>query len=298
MMTQYSGLFLNSAMGWPALPANDLYAGGPTFPLSSLGVRGRGRPTGDVTFLAGVFDDNPPGGPFNDDSQVRGAEQPGTKFNLNTGALFIAELQYSINAPPSGDTKGSTTPGLPRLYKSGGWFDSGSFPNQRYVNNGVPLASPASTGPQMLRHNFSLYTVMDQMVWQPAPDSSQPVGVFARMMGSPGDRNLVDFSVNAGVTFKAPLPGRDDDAVGIGFGIAKIGGNTVGFDQDTAFYSGAPYPIRSSETFIEVTYQYVVAPWLQLQPDFQYFFLPSGGVPNPNSPGNRIVFGMRANIVF
>ena len=93
-----------------------------------------------------------------------------------------------------------------------------------------------------------------------------------------------------------------DDAVGIGFGIAKIGGNAVEFDQDTVFYSGSPYPVRSSESFIEVTYQYVVAPWMQIQPDFQYFFLPSGGVPNPNSPGNRIgneaVFDMRTNIVF
>jgi porin len=304
MTTQYGGLLLNSAMGWPALPANDLYAGGPTFPLSSLGVRVRAHLTGDLTFLAGVFDDNPPGGPFDDDSQVRGAEQSGTKFNLNTGALFIAELQYAINPPASGDTdRGNTTPSLPGLYKFGGWFDSGSFPDQRYDNTGIPLASPASTGiPQMRRHNFSLYAVMDQMVWRPAPDSPKSVGVFARVMGSPGDRNLIDFSVNAGVTLKAPLPGRDDDSVGIGFGIAKIGGNAVEFDQDTVFYSGSPYPVRSSESFIEVTYQYVVAPWMQIQPDFQYFFLPSGGVPNPNSPGNRIgneaVFGMRTNIVF
>ena len=304
MTTQYGGLFLNSAMGWPALPANDLYAGGPTFPLSSLGARVRAHPTGDLIFLAGVFDDNPPGGPFDDDLQVRGAEQSGTKFNLNTGALFIAELQYTLNAPASGNTEQSSpTPGLPGLYKFGGWFDSGNFPDQRYDNIGIPLASPASTGiPQMRRHNFSLYAVMDQMVWRPAPDSAKSVGVFARMMGSPGDRNLIDFSVNAGVTLKAPLPGRDDDSVGIGFGIAKIGGNAVEFDQDTVFYSGSPYPVRSSESFIEVTYQYVVAPWMQIQPDFQYFFLPSGGVPNPNSPGNRIgneaVFGMRTNIVF
>ena len=303
MVTQYGGLFLNSAMGWPALPANDLYAGGPTFPLSSLGVRVRARPKSDVTFLAGVFDDNPPGGPFNDDSQVRGAEQSGTKFNLNTGALFIAELQYAINAPPSGDTKGDTSPGLPGVYKFGGWFDTGSFPNQRYASNGAPLASPAGTGiPQIMQHNFSLYAVIDQVVWRPAPDSPRSVGVFARIMGAPGDRNLVDFSVNAGVTLKAPLPRRDDDSVGIGFGIAKIGGNAVGFDQDTALYSGAPYPVRSSESFIEVTYQYVVAPLLELQPDFQYFFLPSGGVPNPNSPGKRIgneaVLGVRTNIAF
>ena len=55
-----------------------------------------------LTILAGVFDDNPPGGPFDDDSQVRGAAQSGTKFNLRTGALFIAEVQYAINQPVEG----------------------------------------------------------------------------------------------------------------------------------------------------------------------------------------------------
>ena len=304
MITQYGGLFLNSAMGWPALPANNLYAGGPTFPLASLGARLRAHPTSDLTFLAGIYDDNPPGGPFDDDSQVRGAERSGTAFNLNTGALIITELQYSINQPPTGGAgQTGTTPGLPGTYKIGGWFDSGPFLDQRYDNTGVPLASPASNGiPRTLRPNFSLYGVMDQMVWRPAPDSPQSVGVFFRAMGGPGDRNLLNFSVNGGVTLKAPLPRRDNDAAGVGFGVAKISGAAIGFDQDTALYSGAPYPIRSAESFIEVTYQYVVTPWLQVQPDFQYFFLPSGGVPNPNSPGNRIgneaVFGVRTNIVF
>ena len=75
-------------------------------------------------------------------------------------------------------------------------------------------------------------------------------------MGAPGDRNLINFSVNAGVTLKAPFEGRDDDTFGIGFGIAKVSGGARGFDRDTAFFSGAPFPVRGSETFIEVTYQF------------------------------------------
>jgi porin len=302
IITEYGSLFLNSAMGWPALPGNDLYAGGPTFPLSSLGARIRARPTSDLTLLAGIFDDNPPGGPFDDDSQVRGAERSGTAFNLNTGALIIAEVQYTINQPADGGA-GQPSSGLPGTYKLGGWFDTGTFQDQRYDNTGVPLASPLSNGiPRMLRHNASLYGVIDQMVWRPSPDSPRSIGLFLRAMGAPGDRNLLDFSVNGGVILKSPLPGRENDAAGVGFGIAKISGAAIGFDQDTAFYSGAPYPIRSAESFIEVTYQCAVTPWLQVQPDFQYFFLPSGGVPNPNNPGSRIgneaVFGLHTNIVF
>lgn len=67
MVSAYSGLFINTAMGWPALPSYALYAGGPAYPLSSLGIRLRTTPLPRVTMLAGVFNDNPPGGPFDDD---------------------------------------------------------------------------------------------------------------------------------------------------------------------------------------------------------------------------------------
>jgi porin len=154
----------------------------------------------------------------------------------------------------------------------------------------------------MLRNNFSLYAVADQMVWRPAPDSPRSLNVFARVMGSPGDRNLVNFSVNAGITLKAPLPGRDNDAAGIGFGIARIGGAARGFDRDMALLAGTPVPVRTAETFIEVTYQVTVAPWWQVQPDFQYVFNPSGGILNPNPPGQRVgneaIFGLRNVITF
>jgi porin len=101
IISQFSSLFINSMMGWPALPSNDLYAGGPAYPLSSLGIRLRAHPSDAVTVLAGVFDDNPPGGPFNDDSQVLGREAAGVRFNLATGALFLTEVQYAINQPSS-----------------------------------------------------------------------------------------------------------------------------------------------------------------------------------------------------
>jgi porin len=118
-------------------------------------------------------------------------------------------------------------------------------------------------------------------------------------MGAPGDRNLIDFSLNAGVTLKAPLPGRDDDTFGIGYGLAKISGGASGADRDIGQFTGAYTPIRNSESFIEVTYQAQMTPWLQLQPDFQYIFMPGAGL-NPNQPGKRLgneaVFGIRANV--
>jgi porin len=72
-VSQYSGLFVNTMAGWPQLPSEDLYAGGPAYPLSSLGARVRFKPRANMIVFLGGFDDNPPGGAFNNDPQSRDA---------------------------------------------------------------------------------------------------------------------------------------------------------------------------------------------------------------------------------
>lgn len=301
--SQYSALFVNTMMGWPMLPSADLYAGGPAYPLSSLGARLRVKPSAPITMLAGVFDDNPPGGPFANDSQLRGAEAAGLKFNLNTGALLIAELQYAVNQSAP-DASGSTAPasGLPATYKLGAWFDTARFPDQRFDNTGRSLADPASNGiPALHRGNWSVYAVVDQTIWRDA-DASHSISVFARPMAAPGDRNLIDFSINSGLSATSPLAGRESDTVDIGFGVAKVSGRASALDRDTALFTGSARPVRSSESFIELTYQLQATPWWLIQPDLQYIINPGGGIPNPLSPSarlqNEMVLGLRTNIVF
>ncbi len=286
MVSQYSGLFLNSVMGWPVVPTVDLYAGGPSYPLSSLGVRLRAQPAPNVTVLAGVFNDNPPGGPFENDSQLRGAEAAGAAFNLNTGALWMGEVQYALN-PPAADGRPQ---GLPGTYKFGAYYDSGAFPAQRMVLPGGGGAAEEAVPARIYQGNFSFYALADQMVWRPEADGPQSLGVFARVQWAPPDRNLISLGADAGADLKAPLPGRDDDTFGVGFGIARISS-----DLNQA-------PRRGAETFIEITYQVQVAPWWTVQPDAQYILRPGGGLPDPQAPykliGNELVFGLRTNVVF
>lgn len=221
------------------------------------------------------------------------------RFNLNTGALSIAEVQYAANQP---DKSGHST-GLPGTYKLGFWYDTAKFPSQRFDTLGRSLVSPASNGAAAMRSgNFSLYAVADQMIWRPGPKSAQSLNAFIRLMAAPADRNLISFSVNGGVTLKAPFSGRDDDTLGLGFGVAKVSTAASALDRDVAFYTGSPYPVRGAETFVEATYQYQIAPWWQVQPDFQYVFNPGGGILNPLRPGKRIgdeaVFGVRTLVTF
>jgi porin len=302
IVSKYANAFVNTMFGWPMLPSADLYSGGPAYPLASPGVRLRAQPNGALTLLAGVFDDNPGGGAFNANGQITDAS--GAKFSLRTGALWIAEAQYALNQPAAGEvTHQGESAGLPGTYRLGVWYDTGRFPDQRFDTNGLSLANPLSNGIVRLhRHSYSIYAVMDQLVWRPDETSARGIGVFARLMGAPGDRNLIDFSANLGLTFKGLLPGRDNDTAGIGFGLAKVSGRASDLDRDQRNFTGTPVPIRSTEEIVELTYQYQVTPWWQLQPDFQYVFNPGAGIVNPSNPAVRLkdeaIMGLRTTITF
>ena len=202
MVSQNAATFMNATFGWPVLPSTDLPAGGPAYPLSSLGVRLRVKPSDAWTAMVGVFDGNP-AGRSDGDAQVLNAH--GTNFNLRSGAFVIGEVQYALNAPPA-DPKAPQPAGLPGTYKLGFWYQSQHANDPRYGTDGLSLANPASNGIAAThRGNYGFYAVADQMVWRPSADSPRSVGVFARVMGAPGDRNIVDFAANAGVTLKAPF---------------------------------------------------------------------------------------------
>ena len=299
--SQYAATFVNTMMGWPMLPADDLYGGGPAYPLSSLGVRLRVQASPAWTLLGGVFNDNPPGGPFEDDSQTRGSEASGTRFNLNTGALWIGEVQYAVNASPAKDC-GSLECGLPGTYKLGAWYDTATFPGQRYDTDGVSRADPASSGISRTHHgNYSVYAVADQMVWRQV-GGPRSVGVFARVMGAPSDRNLMDYAISSGVVVKAPLARRDDDVFGVGFGWSNVSSDASDLDRDTQSFSGLPSPVRTAGRFVDITYQYQAAAWWQIQPDVQYVDSPSGGMPDPLDPtrwlGSEWIVGLRTTVDF
>lgn len=254
MVSTNSGLFVNTMAGWPLVPSDDLFAGGPAYPLSSLGARVLVKPAGNVTLLAGVFDDDPPGDAFDDDPQEKDAG--GVRFSLRSGALMIAEAQL---ARPGG------------VYRLGFWVDTGRFVDQE---TGAPH-----------KGNTSIYGVVDQSL---APN----VNVFARLMGAPDAQNLIDFSLNGGVTLSAPLAARPNDMAGIDFGLAKVSGRAAALDRE----GGGP--VRSTEELVELTYQAQAAPWLVVQPDVQFIVHPGGGIVDPDDGarmlGDEVVAGIRA----
>ncbi len=301
MISPNASYFINAMFGWPILPTADLPGGGPAYPLASLGVRARVTVTDTVDVVAGLFN----GSPIPENSPNTPKSNPyGVSFPLNTGVLAIAELHFRF--PGSGaSAKANEDHSLPGTYKIGAWYDSYRFDDQQYDNMGVPLASPASNGIPAGHHgDFSIYALADQMIWRSKDDPDRNLNVFIRPMFTPlQDRNLISFSVDAGLTMHGLFPGRDDDTFGLGMGVAQASSGASGYDRQLQFYQPSVYmPVRSSETFVEATYQVQVKPWWQIQPEVQYIINPGAGIANPNDPTQRIknelVIGLRTNVTF
>ncbi|QCE33785.1 carbohydrate porin [Acetobacteraceae bacterium] len=306
LISNYGGLYLNSNFGWPLIPSTDLYSGGPSWPLSSPGVRIRYRPSSKFTFMFSASDDNPPGNqnnsfpiqdggdPSDPTNQNVGASASGTKFNLNTGALLLEEMQYAINL-------GKYHGGLPGIYKLGGYYDTAKYPSFYQNQQGEPLGNPNDLGnpntPAWVRGNWAVYGIMDQMIWRPKNNPYQSVGIFFRGMGTQGDRNLITFAADAGINFKAPFHNRPNDTLGLGWGIGVASSGAQHFDMETDAIR------QTTENHMELTYQAMITPWLNLQPDFQYIFRPSGGVQDyayatTQRVGDEAILGLHANIAF
>ncbi|HEX3350576.1 MAG TPA: carbohydrate porin [Acetobacteraceae bacterium] len=293
ILNTYGALFINSTFGFPALPAIDLPAGGPAYPLTTPGIRFRVRPTDALSLYAALFNGDPaPNGVGN--PQI--LNNSGTTFRTNGGAFVISEAQYAIN-------QGDKATGLPGTYKIGAWINTNKFADTRDDRTGESLASPTSGGvPLQHQNDWSIYATFDQLVWRREGTKDQGIGVFGRVMGAPSDRNASNFYANGGLNWKAPIASRPDDSAGLGFGYVAISPRVMAFDRDIAFFTGQPFPIANREVLFEATYQYQAAGWLQIQPDAQYIINPGGHVPNPVVPGqvikNAFILGVRATVQF
>jgi porin len=289
--TLYGGLFVNSSFGWPTLPAVDLPSSGSAYPLATAGVRLRGRPTEASTILFGVFNGSP-AGVETGDPQIRNGS--GMTLNMNNGVFIVGEVQYASN-------QGAEAAWLPGTYKVGASYNSNAFSNRVFMAS-PEMATDSCANPSAARcSNWSLYAVLDQLVYHPPSVKEEGAGIFGRVIGAPDDRNQINLFVDGGVTYKGAF-GRANDTMGLGIGWSRVSNTASVGDAAFAASTGQFYPTRTGEVVLEASYQVQIAPWGTLQPDLQYVFNPGGGILNPNLPTKRLgdatIFGLRTSITF
>ena len=291
-VSQYATLFVNSTFGWPNITSYDLPSGGPAYPLATPGLRLRLSPTATWTLLAGVFDGDPAGAArLGSDADPQVLDPNGTNFRVTDPPLAIAEAALTY-----GDKDGRLLPGI---LKFGGWEHFGRFADDVPTASGLTLG--AGTG--RLKGNDGIYGIVDQTLYRLPGTEDGSVSAFARLSGSPGDRNLVSFYADAGITEQGLVPGRADDTAGLSFAYTQVSPAARRTDREERADLGMPYPVRSNEVLFEATYQAQVVPGFTIQPDVQYVIRPGGLIPDPSSASVRpirdeAVFGLRATVQY
>ena len=285
LIADSAGAFIANTFGWTTISSDNLPFGGPIYPFASPGVRVSVQPNDRFKLMIDVNDDNPAGhcpegldpGQCNTD---------GLEFRLDDPPLLLVEADYSYN-------KDGRMPGTIKL---GGWHDFGKFSDQRFDVDGAPQGI---TGADPLLHDgtYALYGVIDQMIYRlPGDGDAKGVSVFARVVGSPSDRNQINVYADGGIVFTGMIPRRPNDVFGIGLAYTGISDDASAFDRDSGLSV-----IRNHETLLEISYTAEIKPGWTLQPDFQYIWQPGGNVPDDAGTGavkNAAVLGARTTINF
>jgi porin len=277
-----SQIFLQT--DYPTITAVNQPSGGPAYPLSTPGIRLKFDPNQNLSVLLAMFNGDP-AGPGPGDEQLR--NRYGLNFRVADPPLMIGEIQFKYN-------REKESKGLAGTIKLGGWAHTGTFDDQRFAIDGLPLADPASMGiPAKHRGNVGVYGVIDQQLYRPAGAAADGgISVFALGSVSPSDRNLVDVYASGGIVFAGIVPGRPDDKFGASFIYARFSDGVRGFDADRIAFTGLPLAVRDYELNLELTYVAQIIPGWTVQPDFQYIWHPTVG----DQPSNRFatVVGVRS----
>jgi porin len=273
---------LDSTWGWATLPSFDLPGGGPSYPLATPGVRVALKPNDNWSLKVGVYNGDPAGAHCTGNPQV--CDDNGLDFRLDTPPLMIVEGNYNYNQDGQ----------LPGSVKVGGWNQFGTLHNQHF-GLGAPTVA-VTFNSVLIESDWAVYGIVDQLVWR-VPDSRIPkgIGLFARLIGAPGQQNLIDFYADGGITFTGMMPGRADDKLGIGLAYTGISSEVHSFDVP------GPPSARTFEALLEICYTAQLKTGWTLQPDFQYIWQPGGGIPEPSGKGtvpNAAVWGVRTTINF
>jgi porin len=284
IIAEGGGYLLNGTWGWPTLAAADMPGGGPAYPLATPGVRVALTPNDKISLLVGAFNGDPADPNCTGDPQI--CNNDGLDFRLDSPPLLLIEGAYKYDL-------GSQLPGTVKL---GGWNHFGTFEHQRFEPGGLLIGVTLNPG-RPVDGDWGLYGIIDQLVWRvPGSQEAKGLGVFGRVIGAPSAQNLVDIYADGGVTFSGMIPHRPDDSFAVGFAYTGISQDAHGFDLD----SGLPVA-RSYEALLEICYTLQLKSGWTLQPDFQYFWQPGGGVPNASghgTVGNAAVWGARTTLNF
>jgi len=110
---------------------------------------------------------------------------------------------------------------------------------------------------------WSVYYNFDQYLWSPQGDPNRGVGVFFRFGASDGNPNPIKYAYNVGFSVNGMVPGRPRDTLGLGWARTQFSGDFVPFLREQLNLG------LNKEDAVELYYNAVLTPWLNLNADLQ-----------------------------
>jgi porin len=230
--TKPTDVFFNGGYAWTTTLDQSGLNGPSTYPSTSLAFRIHQKFGAHWRVQAAVLDGVP--------DSVKDPRATAVNINKTNGALLIGEVDYL----PTRTTK----------IMAGYWDYTGEFPL---------IFQPGVNPPQ--RQVFGSaggYVGAATRLYSPAP--RRGLDVFATFGFGDATRQIVDRSLNAGLTYTGLFDDRPLDRLGIAAGMAHAG-NAY---RQMQIASGEG--VKTNETNFELTYRAHVNNWLVVQPDVQY----------------------------
>lgn len=213
----------------------------PTFPHPGLGVALFASLTETMSLGGGVYDGAPDGRTWGFDTLGAG------------GSFSILELKVDPQLAIFG--------GKPAAYRVGAWHHSGDW--------------DALDGSQTYSYNHGWYMAFDQLLLLEQEDEEQGLGFFLQYGAAPQDRSEIRDYFGAGLLYRGPVEGRDDDLMGVGLAHTKFS-SVREADSDMTY-----------ESAIECFYRAQLRPWAAVQPDVQFISNPGGNLRDSLTAGLR-----------
>jgi porin len=224
--------FINSSMGYdPTIFVM------PTYPDPAMSVNLFVDPNEHLHFGLGWYDGGAQRG------IPTGSLGPSTFFSNPAGRFLIGEA--SANWKLGRQDKAG------RL-AIGAWRHSGEF--------------ETFEGTRTLEGAGGYYIVAEQAAWKENPSltgDEQGLAVFVQFGRANENVSEISWHLGAGLTWAGPIPGRDEDLLGLGFTCVHFSGKALDF---TASY----------ENSVELFYKAKITAWCDIKPELQYITNPGG----------------------
>lgn len=140
----------------------------------------------------------------------------------------------------------------------------------QFLNFGLNINLAAALAPivpvQPLNTQDDMWTVyynFDQYLWNPGNDPTRGIGIFFCFGASDGQASPIKYTSNVGVSGNGIVPGRPDDAFGVGWSWIDFSDKLIPFLRATLDLG------LDHEDAVELHYDLAVTRWLGLTVDLQ-----------------------------